>query len=171
MVVLRLFTEAELAYFDALPGEAEDPFNFFGFKGAAGSGIRARWAEHGLVQGERGTLAVDLDGAVIGDVEWHTVPYGPPPMSNACNIGIRLLPEHRGRGHGTEAQAALVRYLFATYPINRVEAGTDIANLAEQRALENVGFVREGTLRGAQWRSGKWNDLLLYSRLRSDSHP
>lgn len=162
-----MFTETELAYFDELPGAVEDPFSFFGFH-RPGSGLRARWAEHGLVQAEHGTLAVDLEGAVIGDVQWHAVPYGPPPLSNAYNIGIRLLPQHRGQGNGTEAQRALVGYLFATYPINRIEAGTDTANLAEQRALEKVGFVKEGILRGAQWRSGDWHDLVLYSCLRSD---
>jgi RimJ/RimL family protein N-acetyltransferase len=168
MVLLRMFTEAELTYFDTLPDAAQDPFSFFGFPGAARSSIRVRWAEHGLVSGERGTLAVDLDGAVIGDVVWHTVRYGPPPMSNAFNIGIRLLPEHQGHGHGTAAQQALVSYLFDTYPVNRIEAETDVANPAEQRALESAGFVREGIVRGAQWRSGRWNDLVLYSCLRSD---
>jgi len=38
-------------------------------------------------------------------------------------------------------------YLLQTLPIARDEAETDITNLAEQRALETAGFVREGVLR------------------------
>jgi len=168
MVTLRMFTEVELAYFDSLPGPAEDPYSFYGFRGSRAT-IRARWAEHRLITDSGGTLAVDLDGRVIGDVQWHTVPYGPPPMSNALNIGITLRPEHRGHGYGTTAQTALAEYLLATYPVNRVEASTDITNRAEQRSLEKAGFTREGVLRGAQWRDGRWNDLIQYSHLRTDT--
>jgi aminoglycoside 6'-N-acetyltransferase len=167
MVTLRKFTEAELDHFDSLPGPAEDPYSFYGFlRGSAA--VRARWSEDQLISYARGTLAVDLEGAVIGDVQWHTVPYGPPPMSNAFNIGIQILPAHQGQGHGTSAQTALAEYLLATYPVNRIEAGTDVTNRAEQRSLEKAGFTREGVLRGAQWRSGRWNDMVLYSRLRAD---
>lgn len=167
MVTLRTFAEAELAYFDALPGPAADPYSFFGFSSGSAS-IRARWAEHRLIGDARGTLAVDLDGTVIGDVEWRAVPYGPPPRSDAFNIGIRVLPAHQGQGHGTSAQIELAKYLFATYPVNRIEAGTDVTNGAEQRSLEKAGFTREGVLRGSQWRDGQWHDMVLYSRLRSD---
>jgi RimJ/RimL family protein N-acetyltransferase len=90
-------------------------------------------------------------------------------MSNALNIGIRILPAHQGQGHGTSAQIALTDYLSATYPVNRIEASTDSTNRAEQRSLEKAGFTREGVLRGAQWRNGRWNDMVLYSRLRTDT--
>jgi RimJ/RimL family protein N-acetyltransferase len=170
VIALRTFTEAELGYFDSMPGSDSDPYSFFGFRRGSGA-VRARWAENMLIGDAGGTLAVDLDGAVIGDVEWRATAYGPPPMSNAFNIGIRILPAHQGQGHGTNAQIALAEYLFATYPVNRIEAGTDVTNLAEQRALGKAGFTREGVVRGAQWRDGRWNDLVLYSRLRTDTPP
>lgn len=167
MVTLRPFAEDELAFFDAPPGQAADPYSFFGFPRGIAS-VRARWAENRLIGDTDGTLAIDVDGSVIGDVQWHAVPYGPPPMSNAFNIGIRILPAYQGHGHGTGAQIELAGYLFATYPVNRVEASTDVTNRAEQRALEKSGFTREGILRGSQWRDGQWHDMFLYSRLRSD---
>lgn len=52
--------------------------------------------------------------------------------------------------------------------MNRIQASTDVTNVAEQRALEKAGFTREGVLRGAQFRDGSWHDLFLYSLLRSD---
>lgn len=60
---------------------------------------------------------------------------------------MALLPEHRGKGYGTAAQQALVDYLFATTAVHRVQATTEAANLAEQRALEKVGFRRDGVMR------------------------
>ena len=108
------------------------------------------------------------DGTPIGSMSWHGVAYGPYRRSLAWNIGITLVPEHRGRGHGAEAQRMLAEHLFATTEANRVEATTDVGNIAEQRALERAGFRREGVLRGAQYRAGAWHDLVLFARLRED---
>jgi RimJ/RimL family protein N-acetyltransferase len=52
--------------------------------------------------------------------------------------------------------------------VERLEASTDIDNVAEQRALEKAGFLREGVLRHAQYRAGSWRDVVLYGRLRHD---
>ena len=97
-----------------------------------------------------------------------SVGYGPNAESDAWNIGIALIPEARGRGHGTEAQARLADYLFANTTVNRVEAQTDTENVAEQRALEKAGFRREGVARGSQFRAGAYHDLVSYSMLRGD---
>ena len=117
-----------------------------------------------------GRMIVVLDdGTPIGSVSWHSVSYGPNLRSRAWNIGITIVPEYRGRGHGTAAQRRLAEHLFATTDANRVEASTDIRNLAEQRSLERAGFRREGILRGAQCRAGAWHDLVLFARLRHDA--
>lgn len=125
----------------------------------------------GPLRNERnGELIVERleDGQPIGRVSWHRVGYGPNEQSAAWNIGISLLPEGRGQGNGPEAQRLLADYLFATTPIDRVEASTDVENLGEQRALEKAGFIREGILRGAQHRAGTRHDLVNYARLRTD---
>jgi RimJ/RimL family protein N-acetyltransferase len=117
-----------------------------------------------------GRFVVTLaDATPIGGVGWIAVPYGPNKLSRAWNIGITLLPEYRGMGYGWQAQAMLAAHLFAQTEANRVEASTDVANIAEQRALERAGFQREGVLRGAQHRNGAWRDLVLYARLRGDA--
>lgn len=113
-------------------------------------------------------VVTDGDDLPIGTVTWRPVLYGPNLGSQALDIGIALRPEARGRGHGSRAQAMLVRYLFATTPVFRVQASTDVRNVPEQRALERAGFRREGVLRGCQWRQGVWHDLVSYARLRGD---
>jgi RimJ/RimL family protein N-acetyltransferase len=115
-------------------------------------------------------LIIELmgSGAPIGTVGWHKVGYGPGTGSDAWNIGIELRPEARGHGFGTQAQRQLADWLFANTSVNRVEASTDVENLAEQRSLEKAGYVREGIQRGAQFRAGAYHDLVTYSRLRTD---
>jgi RimJ/RimL family protein N-acetyltransferase len=131
---------------------------------------RAVLAKGALLNDHNGMLLVERieDGVVIGTVSWHRVRYGPNPESDGWMFGIDLIAEARGQGYGTEAQRLIAKYLFETTPMHRVEASTDVDNIAEQRALEKAGFTREGVNRGAQWRAGMWHDLVLYARVRED---
>lgn len=145
----------------------DDRFQFFGF--TATNALERRFAVDGLISDDSGQLVVeDQDGTLVGSVSWFAVRHGPSSTARALNIGITLLREHRGRGLGSAAQAAFADYLFANTLVERLEAGTDVENLAEQRALEKAGFQREGTARHAQFRAGQWHDLVMYSRLRGD---
>src|SRR5262249_61474682 len=83
-------------------------------------------------------------------------------------IGIVLLPQVRGFGYGTQAQRLLARYLFAHTTVHRIWAGTEVDNIAEQRALEKAGFTREGITRATGWRDGAWRDGGIYSLLLTD---
>ena len=125
----------------------------------------------GPLRNERnGMLIVErvADGVPIGTVGWHRVTYGPNAESGAWNFGIDLIAEARGQGFGSDAQRLLAAYLFETTDVQRVEASTDVDNVAEQRALERAGFRREGIARGAQFRAGRHRDLVTYARLRTD---
>jgi RimJ/RimL family protein N-acetyltransferase len=126
---------------------------------------RHRWSENGLLGSAGGTLVVARGPDALGFVTWWHVFYGPSPC---WEIGIGIVPEARGRGVGTQAQRLVARYLFAHTQVNRVQAATEITNVAEQRALEKAGFTREGVLRGAGFRNGCWHDGALYSVLRDE---
>ena len=142
-------------------------FNDFGPRAPTDRDALAR----GPLRNERnGVLIIERieDDEPLGTVAYRKVGYGPPPDSDAWQLGIDLAAEARGRGYGAEAQRLLADWLFSTTPVNRVEAATDIANVAEQRSLEKAGYVREGVLRGSQFRAGAYHDLAYYSRLRSD---
>lgn len=102
----------------------------------------------------------------VGVVDWRKVHTG--RSASGWDIGIQLAPEFRGRGYGSQAQQLLVRYLFAHTLVNRVEAITEIGNVAEQRALEKAGFAREGVLRGRSFRQGRYRDNVIYSVLRDE---
>ena len=143
-------------------------YNFFGL--SPNDQMEQGFREDGLLGVEHGTLIVATCEADenAGDISYRRVWYGPGAMSAAYNIGISLTPDQRGKGYGAEAQRLLAAYLFAVYPIMRVEASTDSANLPEQHALERAGFTREGTARQAQWRNGAWHDLVSYSKLRGE---
>ena len=114
-------------------------------------------------------VVTDADDLPLGTVSWRPVVHGPAPGSQALDIGISLQPDARGRGHGSRAQRLLTDYLFATTPVHRVQAITDVDNGAEQAALRRAGFTFEGVLRGAQWRAGAYHDVQSWARLRTDA--
>jgi RimJ/RimL family protein N-acetyltransferase len=152
--LMRIFTEREIA------GEHQ----WFGFRPDKAHALERRWTEDGLVGADQSRLAIGLDGgACAGVVGWR-------PVYDTGNfeIGICVFPDHRARGIGTEAQRQLVDHLFATTPVHRLQAKTELGNLAEERALERVGFTREGVLRGYGFRDGQWRDGVVYGLLRGD---
>jgi RimJ/RimL family protein N-acetyltransferase len=106
--------------------------------------------------------------AVVGVVSWHREAYGPTAGSHAWNIGIGLIPTVRGHGIGTVAQRLLAEWLLETTYVDRIEASTDVENIAEQRSLERAGFTQEGILRSAQERADGRHDLFVYSLVRED---
>ena len=59
-------------------------------------------------------------------------------------------------------------YLFRHTPAQRIQAGTQPENIAEQKSLIKAGFHREGVIRAAECRAGEWRDGVLFSRLRID---
>lgn len=100
----------------------------------------------------------------VGNLSAHAVWYGPTPGSKAMNIGISIIEEFRGQGFGSIAQRLLAEELHGKGYV-RVEASTDITNIAEQKALERAGFAYEGTLRKAQGRADGLHDLQVWSHL------
>ena len=166
LVTLRPVTEDDLSWLESLR-DGPVAAGLHGWHGWSDPKRRRRqWAESGLLGDDGGTLIVLHDTDRVGDVSWRKVKTGPTAFSWA--IGIGLAPEFRGRGYGSEAQRLLARYLFAHTQVNRIEATTEITNVAEQRALEKAGFTREGILRGATFRQGRWHDQVIYSVLRDE---
>ncbi len=131
--------------------------------------MTARLDADGMIGEWKGTMVVELgDGTPIGDVSWRSEKWGPSEKSRCLAFGIALLPQHRGKGHGTEAQRLLVGHLFSRTSTHRIQTDTAVDNPAEQRALEKIGMVREGVIRQAEYRNGQYHDHVLYSILRSE---
>jgi RimJ/RimL family protein N-acetyltransferase len=148
--------------------EAAGEFGWFGFREP---GFLRRRVEAGeMLTPDRGGLAItDDDHNLVGELSWIKVFNGPPPNGECWNLGIWVGPEHRGKGHGAEAQRRGAAYLFDHTLMERIEAGTEAGNAAEQKALANAGFTREGVLRRACFRGGEYRDMVVYSKLRGET--
>lgn len=105
---------------------------------------------------------------LFGVLWWYPIPYGPTLSRTSWNIGIKLMTSARGRRRGAQAARLLIRHLFDTTEVDRIQATTEEANVPGLRGLELAGFHREGVLRGITVRGGRRRDMVLYSFLRSD---
>jgi RimJ/RimL family protein N-acetyltransferase len=163
---LRPVTEPDLDDLDRMFAEPDaiGVFNWGGFGDP--TRWRRRFGENGLLADDKSVLMVELDGTVLGFVSWEKVRTG--QVSHIYEFGISLWPRFRGKGHGTAAQRLLARYLFDIEPVNRIQARTELGNVAEQRALEKAGFIREAVLREYYFRAGAWRDEVVYRMLRAE---
>ncbi|WP_277922390.1 GNAT family N-acetyltransferase [Streptomyces sp. Root264] len=130
---------------------------------------RKRWEIDGCISAESAAVAIVLaDDTVVGIAGWRPRGF---PSGVTYEIGVGVLPEHRGQGVGTAAQKLLVDYLFGRTTANRIEALTNGGNLGEQKALERLGFCREGVMRGRSFQHGAYVDVLVYGLLRTEHRP
>lgn len=89
-------------------------------------------------------------------------------IGRTTELGFALISSERGKGYGTEAIQLMAGHLFLTKNVVRIQATTDVRNVASQRALEKAGFAKEGTMRKYFYAKGKYRDHFLYSVLREE---
>jgi aminoglycoside 6'-N-acetyltransferase len=161
-VLLRPLADADASFLDELDQSTSDD-EWDGYDDPPEDRLSGSDYGGGMAVVER------ADRTPVGTVTWIQVPHGPNRKSLAWCIGITIHPLYRGQRFGAAAQRALAADLFARSDANRVEAETDLGNIAERRSLEIAGFTQEGTARRSNWRRGEWHDMVIYSRLRSES--
>lgn len=118
-------------------------------------------------RGDRFQWIVLAEGVPVG---WITLAVTSWEHALA-EIGYALTTEVQGRGLMSQALQILVAELFLSTPLERLEARCAIENLASQRVLEKVGFVREGLLRAYFHLDGRRIDNYLYALLRDELLP
>jgi RimJ/RimL family protein N-acetyltransferase len=104
------------------------------------------------------------DAAVIGTVTL----YAFDAQCRRADVGYALLVSEWGQGYANEAVTALLDWGFEHLDLNRVEADIDPRNAPSARALERLGFVREGHLRERWIVGGEISDSWIYGLLASE---
>ncbi|MFN2199306.1 MAG: GNAT family N-acetyltransferase [Anaerolineales bacterium] len=135
--------------------------------------LRQAYQKTGLLTREAGFLLIETIAGqeTIGYVRYTLLPY-PDADLPIPEIGFGVpQASTRGKGFAGEAVGLLVGYLFAGYPVERIMAFTEEANLPARHVLEKNGFQREGQLRRAIFRAGQWRDMLIYGLLRQEHLP
>lgn len=117
-------------------------------------GTRCAWLQRDATTGE-----------AVGTTSYYT-----DQTHRGLEIGGTLLARKAWRtGINTEAKLMLLERAFDTLGAVRVSWQTDILNRRSQAAIERLGAVREGVLRGNRPRNdGTMRDSVIYSMLASE---
>ncbi|WP_249977979.1 GNAT family N-acetyltransferase [Vreelandella olivaria] len=88
--------------------------------------------------------------------------------SKRAEIGFGIGKQYWGYGFVSEAGEALIKYGFESLGLRRIEAEIDPENISSGRALERLGFIKEGLLRQRWEINGVVSDSALYGLLAGD---
>jgi [ribosomal protein S5]-alanine N-acetyltransferase len=83
-------------------------------------------------------------------------------------VGTWLGREHWGTGANAESKALILHFAFESLKLGRVSAYAHPENVRSLRALEKIGFTREGVLRGWHVHRGERRDVVMLSLLREE---
>jgi RimJ/RimL family protein N-acetyltransferase len=86
-------------------------------------------------------------------------------INRRAQVGYVLLVPQWGQGYANEAVTALLDWGFGPLGLNRVEADIDPRNAPSLRAMQRLGFTREGHLRERWIVGGETCDSLMYGLL------
>ena len=164
-VNLRIMEKEDLPLFVEWLNEPEVLGEYNPLRQVSRTEVEKRHEKDNSEQGE--FIIEKKDGSKIGFIaHFHVLHLG--TGTKQLEIGYILVPSERGKGYCTEAVNAMVDYLFLSKESRRIQAQTDLRNVASQKVLEKVGFKKEGTLRKNFFRRGEWRDTYLYSILREE---
>jgi aminoglycoside 6'-N-acetyltransferase len=112
------------------------------------------------------TLAVEVDGRVVGAIQWSAETE---PDYRHASIDIYLDPTVHGRGVGTDAVRTLARHLTVDEGFHRLVIDPAADNVAAIRCYSKVGFRAVGIMRNYERGSdGTWHDGLLMDLLAEE---
>ena len=111
--------------------------------------------------GEKGEGGWKLIGSLAFiNIDWR---------NRASEFGIMIGDKtYWNQGFGTEAVQLLVKHGFNTLNLNRIYLHVFENNPRAIRAYEKAGFIHEGRKRQAEFKDGKYIDVLVMSMLREE---
>lgn len=71
------------------------------------------------------------------------------------------------QGYAKEASKILINLAFNEMNLHRLHFGTHIENTPMQRLGESLGFKKEGIKADAQFKNGKYNDIIIYGLINT----
>jgi ribosomal-protein-alanine N-acetyltransferase len=102
---------------------------------------------------------------VIGMINYHRRDR----REKRVDVGWLLRPEYQGNGYMAEAAQALLRHLFDTLKIHKVEALIRPENKPSIGLAERLGFRLEGgPIRDRWFVSDRWHSVMLYGLIAGE---
>jgi diamine N-acetyltransferase len=123
------------------------------------------WYENMLQDRSVRNFAIELEGRHVGGGGFNRI----DPRNASAEVGLFIgLPELWDQGLGFDALSTLVRFGFEQMNLNRIGLRVFAENERAVHLYEKAGFQHEGRWRQAEYRYGRYHDLLWMSVLREE---
>ena len=103
----------------------------------------------------------------VGLIDFH----GINEKNKLAQVGYWIDKEYEGKGIVSKACELLFKYGFETLGLNRIEIECNVENARSSAIPKRFGFTKEGVLRQARELNGGFQDMELWSLLRSEYKP
>jgi len=165
LVTIRNVKQADIDELYTLSFDYTDAGEYMPLNLVSETGFKREFERTGFWEDFSGKLIVeDQTGQMVGEVGcFKTTHY-----IDGREIYYRVFSGYRNRGYASEALALLVKLLFESSPMNRIQAVTVDGNKVSEAMLKKFGFKHEGILRQARYFKGQLVDLNQFSLLRSE---
>ena len=164
LVTLRTIRESDIDTLVDLICDLENRGDYVLLDLPSQVGIRQRFNQDGFLGSDESTLVICVADKIVG-----TGSFMRAGIHDGLELGYAVFDEtDRNKGYATDALSSLVKFLFGTQNINRLQVSIMPGNSASKRVAEKCGFQFEGNLRGAIYHRGVYQDLELYSLLRTE---
>lgn len=90
------------------------------------------------------------------------------PAGKLVHAGYFYLPEFWGKGYGTEAMKAVIRFAFEEDGVYRITTGCLEENRGSERIMQKCGMVKEAERKNWEWHEGEMKTRLEYRLLREE---
>lgn len=104
------------------------------------------------------------DGRMIGSCGFTKFNFA----SDSAEIGYVLNPHDHGKGYGTEAVEAVLKFGFETLKLHRIEARFIQENIRSLKLMQRVGMTLEGYARESHFLKGEYKTIGRCSILRRE---
>lgn len=129
--------------------------------------IEKQWVESTYNNSNQVTLAIcdSITNTYIGNISLKNIDFFNSSASFAILVGNK---NYWSVGYGTQATLLLLHHAFADLGLERVQSIILSDNIGSVKMHEKCGFVQEGVLRNAVYKSGHHQNLILMSILKED---
>lgn len=110
-------------------------------------------------------FAIEFEGRHVGGAGFCNIDHRIGSAEAGIFIGVPELWDH---GLGRDAMQVLVRLGFEQLNLNRISLRVFAENKRAVHLYESMGFQHEGTWRQAEFRKGRYQDILWMSILRAE---
>ena len=110
------------------------------------------------------STVVLFHGKIVGIAGFNNINHA----NETVYIGYWLSKDAEGHGIMTKVVHALCQYAFEELQFNKVEIRAAVGNTKSRAIPERLGFVKEGTIRSAEWLYDHFVDHGVYGMLANE---